>query len=524
MPTRSPGHPRPRAVAPIGVAGAARLALAASFALALSCVLATAPAAAQSEGAAPRPAGARAASGADIALYPGGPALVREALRFRLPDGEGRLTWDGPPSALDFSSLSLLFPDRASADVVEQRSLSGGADMGDLLRASVGRAVALVLARGDTLRATLVSASGGLLLKREDGSIVSLLPGQVRELLLPGLPEGLRLAPAVTWTVRSTRGGEATATARYLTGGLSWNAEYAITLAPSGKRLALEAWADLRDDAGRSWPGARVRLVAGQINRTGSPQALADAARAKAFEAAAPAPGAGQAEERSFSEYHVFELPDPVTLEDGQTVRALLLRAPDVPTRKLYLYDGDEGYGYGSSRPITQPQPGGSSGRTHVRAVLELASGERAPIDRALPAGRARIYEEDADGSTLLAGEAPVPDLMVGDTVRLPMGRAFDLTAERTRTDFRRPDAHSLEESYRIVLKSAKKEPVEVRVTERMFRWHEWSITAESVGGKPVQHARPDAEHAEWRVTVPAGGQAALEYTVRYSWSEQDLR
>jgi hypothetical protein len=514
MPTGSPGSAPRLAAASISLAGAALVTLAAAALAPLG------PAVAQQAG--PEATGATAASGADIAIYPGGPALVREALRFRLPEGEGRITWGAPPSALDFSSLSLLFLDGSTASVVEQRSLPGGADMGDLLRASVGRAVVLVLAGGDTLRATLVSASGGLLLRKEDGTIVSLVPGQVHQLLLPGLPAGLRLAPAVTWTVRSARGGETTATARYLAGSLTWNAEYAITLAPSGRSLELEAWADLRDGAGRSWPDARVRLIAGELNRSGSPQALADAVRAKAMEAAAPAPG--QAQERSFSEYHVFELPRTVSLEDGQTVRALLLRASDVPTRKLYLYDGGEAYGYGSTRPITQTQPGGSSGRTHVEAVLELASGEHTPIDRPLPAGRARIYEEDEDGSTLLAGEAPVPDLMVGDTVRLPLGRAFDLTAERTRTDFRRPDAYSLEESYQITLRSAKKEPVEVRVTERMFRWHEWRITAESVDGKPARHEKPDAEHAEWRITVPARGRATLEYTVHYSWSEQDLR
>lgn len=514
MPARSPRSPRSRAPRLSRPWSAAVLVAAVALAPA-------GPAAAQQAGRVPEAAGGTAASGADIAIYPGGPALVREALHLRLPDGEGRITWAAPPSDLDFSSLSLLFPD-GTASVVEQRSLPGGADMGDLLRASVGDPVVLVLPERDTLRGTLVSASGGLVLRKEDGTIVSLGPGQVRQLLLPALPAGLRLAPAVTWSVRSSRGGEATATARYLTGGLTWNAEYAIALAPSGRSLDLEAWADLRDGAGRSWPDARVRLVAGELNRAGGPQALADAARAKALEAAVPA--GQQAEERSFSEYHVFELPRAVSLDDGQSVRALLLRATDVPARKLYLYAGGEAYAYGSSRPITQPQPGGSSGRTHVLAVLELASGEHTPIDRPLPAGRARIYEADADGSTLLAGEARVPDLMVGDTARLPLGRAFDLTAERTRTDFRRPDAFTLEESYRITLRSAKKEPVQVRVTERMFRWHEWRITAESVDGKPAGHTKPDAEHAEWRVTVPAGGHATLEYTVHYSWSEQDLR
>lgn len=487
-------------------------------AAACGAMVAAAAVSAQQAGTVPQ----TAASGADVAIYPGGPALVRETLRFTLPSGEGRLTWNGPPSGLDYSSLSISFPDRSGVDVLEQRSVPGGAGLEALLEASVGHVVRLVLAGGDTLEATLVSTSGGLLLRRDDGSVVGLAPGQVREVLLPELPAGFRLAPALTWTVRSPRAGAAAARVRYLTSGLGWNAEYSLTVAPSGKSLELEGWADLQDHAGRSWPDARIRLVAGRLNRAGSPQALGSLARAKALEAAAPA--TDQAVERSFSEYHVFELPRHVSLQEGQTARALLLHATGVPTRKFYLYDGGEGYPNGSGRPITQPEPSGSQGRTSVQAVLALASGKGTPVDRPLPAGRARIYEADADGSTLLAGEARVPNLMVGDTVRLPLGLAFDLTAERTRTAFRRPDANDLEESYRITLRSSKKEPVEVRVSERMFRWHEWRITAETVDGKPARHTKPDAEHAEWRVTVPAGGHATLDYTVHYSWSERDLR
>ncbi|HKK08990.1 MAG TPA: hypothetical protein VKA44_08905, partial [Gemmatimonadota bacterium] len=80
------------------------------------------------------------------------------------------------------------------------------------------------------------------------------------------------------------------------------------------------------------------------------------------------------------------------------------------------------------------------------------------------------------------------------------------------------------EESWRIVLRSAREKPVDVRVTERMFRWHEWRIEREAVDGKSAGHRKPDAEHAEWTVTVPPGGRATLEYTVLYSWKPQDLR
>ncbi|HKK26863.1 MAG TPA: DUF4139 domain-containing protein [Gemmatimonadota bacterium] len=500
---------------------AAALLAAAAFLLLVS---APRPAAAQADAAAPGSPGSDvAAPGADVAIYPGGPALVRERLSLPLAKGTGTVAWTSPPGGLDFTSLSLAFPELRGAEVVAQRRLAGSGGLEGLLRASVGRRVELALAGGDTLRATLLSVSNGLLLREAGGRVVGLSSGQVRAVLLPDLPDGYREGPAVSWTVRSPRAATARAEARYLTGGVTWNAEYALTLDPSARGLDLEAWADLRDGTGRSWPDARVRLVAGELNRAaGGQQRGAPPIQFESAKVAAAGPD--QAAERSFSEYHVFELPRPVSLRDGETVRALLLRASGVPTRKLYLFHGGEAYPYGSSRPITQPEPGGPGGETNVTAVLELATGKGTPISTALPAGRARIYERDADGTELLAGEADVPNLMVGDTVRLPLGLAFDLTAERTRTDFARPTDRSMEESWKIVLRSAREEPVDVRVTERMFRWHEWEIVKETVDGKSVRHAEPDADHAAWTVTVPPGGTAALEYTVRYAWEPADLR
>lgn len=517
-PGQPPGDSHPAIEARFGVSVAIALVLAAAVAIV------PVPLAAQSGAArAGTLASDTAAPGADVAIYPGGPALVREALQLPLVRGESRVTWSSPPAGLDFSSLSLAFPGASGAEVVRQRHLPGHGGLGGLLHASVGREVGLALADGDTLRGTLLSDSVGLLVRTSGGGIAALSPGQVRAVLLPALPKAFRRSPAIAWTVRSTHSGAAMGRLRYLTGGVTWNAEYALTLARSGKRLDLEAWADLRDEAGRSWPGARVRLIAGEIHRARGGHTGVGLVQLESRAVAVGQPPLP--EERAFSEYHVFELPSPVSLEPGQTVRALLLRAAGVPTRKLYLFHGGETGPYGSSRPLTRSElPGIGSSPTNVTAALELTTGKGTPISAPLPAGRARIYERDADGTELLAGETDVPNLMVGDTVRLPLGLAFDLTAERTRTDFRRPGQDTLEESWRIVFRSAKKEPVDVQVTERMFRWHEWRILRETVDGKSISHRKPDAEHAAWTVTVPAGGSVTLDYTVRYSWKEADLR
>lgn len=450
----------------------------------------------------------------EVAIYPGGLGLVREARRVRLEAGDGRLAWEGAPSSLDPTSLSLeLEGDATVAERVFQPRLSG---QGALLRSVVGSRVTVTRSDGEVLRGTLRDVEDGILLESSDGEALLLPRDEVRLWRLEETPAAFRPSSRVVWRTRGGRAGEREATLTYLTGELSWSAEYLLRLSADERRMDLEGWADLTNGTDRSWRAATVKLVAGEISRAGGGEG--GRMQPQMLRAAVAADGAGgDADVRDFAELKVYEIPDAVDLVSGQSRQVRLLSARDVPVRKRYETVGGHGGRYGRS-PNTQAGIGTEPERVHARVHLRFTTDEERGIGRELPRGRVRVYQRDEDGSALLAGEDRIGDVPVGDTVQVDLGEVFDLTRERVQTDFSRPDPRSLEEAFRITLRSAMEEPVEVRVVEHLFRWHEWEILSAAVDGEPLSPTALDARRVRWTVPVPAGGSATLTYRVRYRW------
>lgn len=124
-----------------------------------------------------------------------------------------------------------------------------------------------------------------------------------------------------------------------------------------------------------------------------------------------------------------------------------------------------------------------------------------------------RVYKEDVDGGAEFVGEDRIDHTPKDERVRLYLGDAFDIVGERIQTDFEKLGSRTIEESFEITLRNHKEEDVEVRVVEHLYRWSEWEIVEES-----QEHEKLDAQTIEYRVKVPAEGEAKVSYTVRYRW------
>jgi hypothetical protein len=131
-----------------------------------------------------------------------------------------------------------------------------------------------------------------------------------------------------------------------------------------------------------------------------------------------------------------------------------------------------------------------------------------------LPKGKVKVYRRDVDGRNEFVGEDQIDHTPKDETVRLYTGNAFDLVGERRQTNFRSNEGdHWADESFEIKLRNHKKEEVEVRVVEHLYRWNQWEIT-----NKNVDYTKTDARTIEFRPKVPADGQAAINYLVHYTW------
>lgn len=452
------------------------------------------------------------AADANLALtvYNEGTALVRDRRQFDFSSGFNEIAFSDVAASIDptsvlFKSLS----DPGGLVVLEQNYQFDLVDSSALFRKYLDQTVRVLTQDGTLYEGRLLSTQGGIILEDEAGQ-VSVISGDVQEVSFPELPEGLITQPTLVWQLLADQAGEQEVEITYLTGGISWQADYVVLLSSDEEAIDLDGWVTMRNTSGTTYQDAQLKLIAGDLQRLAQPgmagQDMLFAAEAEM--AAAPV------EQREFFEYHLYEVPRPVTVKNNENKQIEFVTVNQVPAAKFFVYDGLQCrsnyyycnfYGY----PQTDPSYGVAS-NPKVMVILEFDT-EQAEAD--LPKGRVRVYQEDIDGAALLIGEDSIDHTPEGETVRLYVGDAFDIVGERIQTDFRRPSQKSLEEAYEITLRNHKDEPVEVRVVEHLFRWSEWRILSSS-----HDYEELDSSTIEFRVRIPANGEITLEYEVRYSW------
>jgi hypothetical protein len=265
-------------------------------------------------------------------------------------------------------------------------------------------------------------------------------------------------------------------------------------------RLDFSGWVTLTNQSGAAYPNARLQLVAGDLNRVrgrqpGPREPMAMAAKMAEAE---------DLRQESLFEYHLYTLQRPTTLSENQTKQVALLSTTGVSVRKEFLLAGASHYYFGQYGDIGQ--------KLKVAVFVEFQNkGEGLGIP--LPKGVVRVYKKDTQGNAQFVGEDRIDHTPRNETVRLKLGNAFDVTADRKQTDFQRlaPESRHaavFETAYRIVLKNAKKEAVDVMVREPVPG--DWTMVSES-----QPHTKAASGIAEWKVRVPADGEATLTYRVR---------
>ena len=341
--------------------------------------------------------------------------------------------------------------------------------------------------------AQVLATNSGTVLKFAD-RIETGVPGR---LTFPGVPGNLRDRPTLVVKLESATFGPQVVELSYLSGGLSWKADYVAELAADETKMDLAGWVTLTNQSGTAYENAKLQLVAGDVNRMQE-----DFARQPMVKAmAAPSPMREMAREEVF-DYHLYTLGQPTTIRDNQTKQVALLSAALVPVRKEYLLAGQAWYYQSQASDLGQKQ------KIAVFLEFENAGGD---LGKPLPKGVVRVYKKDSKGNAIFIGEDGIDHTAKNDKVRLKMGNAFDVNANRKQTNYKliagRPNP-IVETAWRIEFNNAKDQPVTVKVVEPMPG--DWEIASES-----QEHVKGDAHSAVWQVAVPAGGKAALEYAVR---------
>jgi hypothetical protein len=111
-------------------------------------------------------------------------------------------------------------------------------------------------------------------------------------------------------------------------------------------------------------------------------------------------------------------------------------------------------------------------------------------------------------------GENVIDHTPKDETVRVYTGNAFDIVGERRRVDYKVDTFRRVaDESFEIKVRNHKKEAVEIRVVEKLYRGTNWELTQ-----KTQEYKKLDSQTIEFAVQVPSDGEQVVTYTVHYSW------
>jgi hypothetical protein len=442
-----------------------------------------------------------------ITIYNENLALVKDTRRVTLAPGPNRLALREVSGRMRPETASLRSLSHPGAlTLVEQNFDFDLLTPAKLLEKYVGRTVRVVKTHPTTgaesvETATVLAANNGVVLRIGD-RIETGLPGRI---VYDGVPPNLRDRPTLVTELHSARAGVQTLELSYLSGGLSWKADYVAELNAADSALDLNGWVTLTNTSGTAYPSARLQLVAGDVNRVRDELRQAAGMAARMAKAATPA---SNMQQESLFEYHLYTLQRPTTIADNQTKQVALLSASGVPVTKELVLQGNDYYYRSSVGDLGQ--------KMKVAVFVRFENREASRLGMPMPKGVVRVYKKDSAGNAQFVGEDRIDHTPRNEKVSLRLGEAFDLTADKKQTDFRRREpsnkaSYVFESAYEIVLRNAKKEAATVVVREPLPG--DWTMLEES-----SRHAKVAAGTAEWRVPVPAEGSTTLRYRalVRY--------
>jgi hypothetical protein len=445
-------------------------------------------------------------------------AVVKEMRPVKLGAGVTDVKFTDVAQFIDPTTVSIVDLTDANTSVMEQNFQFDLASPWKILDRYIDKEIGYVQEKDGAV----VKQWKGTLLSSNQGQLVVQTPDGLRFLTyadpgirLPSLPDGLITKPTLVWKLRSEAGGDHKVRTTYQTDGITWRADYNVVLSADDKSADVGAWVSLLNLCGATFKGARLKLIAGDVQRI-KPNQPGVYDRGRLAEKSAMQEEAGF-QEKSFFEYHLYTLPRRTDVLDNTTQQLTLFpTARGVATEKVLVYYGlPDAASWGFFPKPRTDRDLGSQSNPKVDVYVRFKNSKDNQMGMPLPKGKVRVYKEDtADGTLEFIGEDLIDHTPKDETVLVKLGQAFDVVGERTQTDFRIDTARDwMDDSYKITLKNHKDAPVKVIVKENLYRWTNWEITQKSDEFKKV-----DARTIHFEVEVPANGEKVVTYTVHYSW------
>lgn len=462
----------------------------------------------------------------EVTVYNQGFGLVKQIRFLDLKKGIQEIPIEDVAQRIESNSVgikSLSAP--GSFSVLEQNYQYDLISVAAILNKAVGQTVTLRRTfdngKSEEIKGTLMVAPtnvvsmgegsqmtyNGLVLKENGSGRILLNP--TGEVIVDSIPEGLISKPTLKWLLDSDQGGENKVQLSYLTQGMAWSSDYVMQLDKDGKMADLKGWVTLQNNCGTTFKDAKLKLLAGEVNRAPGGRA-GGAANYAAAPMQARKAKADMVEE-SFAEYHLYTLDRATTIRNNEQKQVSLLETFRIPCKKRILFDPMRDYwGW---RPQAEGEVG--SGVLHGLVSVQFTNDKKSQMGMPLPAGNIKVFMNDASGSTQLVGEDRIEHTPKDEKVSLNVGRAFDVVGERKRTEFewirRGNNIVGARETFTTELRNRKESPEEVTLWERY--WGEWQVAKST-----EKFTKLDANTAEVVVTLKPNEVRKITYTFEVRW------
>jgi hypothetical protein len=444
-----------------------------------------------------------------------GYAMVKQDRQITIKKGKFELKFDDVTSQIDPTTVMFSTPHNpGSAFVLDQNYQFDIVSTQKLLEKYVGQQVIVEQTSGGknkTIEGKLLGTNGGIIVQENSGSVITL--NKYDSVSFPSLPGGLLTKPTLLWLLNGQKSGEELARVTYQTKGMTWWADYNLTLEEEADKchMNLSSWVSLLNQSGSSFEDTKLKLIAGDVHRA-SPNQPVRRQMVKSMRMDSIAESSGF-QEKSLFEYHLYSLPRRVDLPQNSTKQIELFpTASHVECNKELVFNGSQIFNHHYYNPIMDANYMRST-KPKVKAYVSFENSKKKGLGIPLPAGRIRVSQiDDADNSLEFIGEDIIDHTPRNETVTIELGNSFDVVGERKQTHIV-VGKKEVTETFEITLRNQKETSTKVRVVEPLYRWSNWEITETS-----EKYEKQNASTIDFELKLKPEEAKVITYTVHYWW------
>ena len=429
-----------------------------------------------------------------VTVYNQNFGVIKDVREIEISSGISEIKITDVAQLIDPTSVHI----KLDGEVIEQNYQYDLVSLDKILRKFVNQNIRLISETNEIVKGKLLSAMGGqIVLEKPEGGLVMLPNVNKYRFSVDYLPEGLITQPTLIWQVNSNSSGKQDVELSYQTKGMNWHAEYVVVLNEDDTELDLNSWVSVDNKSGATYKNAKLKLVAGDINLIQNINLRGG--RQDMYMMTKSSVSNQQFQEKTFFEYHIYNLKRPTTLSNNETKQISLFEASNVAAKKKYFYGSTSNRWYWNQQ-----------GQRKVAVIVEFENSEEYGLGVPMPKGKVRVYKSDGESLEFI-GEDLIDHTPKKEKIKLKIGDAFDIVAEEVQTENTQISTKVWEQEFEITFKNRKNENVVIEVERNLGT--NWDILKTSIDYKKI-----DAFRVTFSVPVKADSETKLTFRVRYRY------